>query len=103
MEVGVVPEQWEIAWPIALTEFMMSEKPTVSSRIGGMPDFIIDGKNGFMVNHKNPDEFAEKIVWLLKHKNKAREMGKLARRDSLRICNENAIFKKLMDLYRSLL
>jgi glycosyltransferase involved in cell wall biosynthesis len=102
MEIGVVPEQWEIAWPIALTEFMISEKPTVSSNIGGMPDFIINGKNGFMVDHRNSDEFAEKIIWLLRNKKNAKRMGKIARKDALRICSEDLIFEKLMNLYKSL-
>jgi len=96
----VVPEQWEIAIPIALTEAMLLEKATVCSHIGGIPSFIRNGENGFIVDPKNPREFAEKIVWLLKNPQSASKMGKLARKHVIEICNEGTIYKELSDLYK---
>lgn len=101
VEVVAIPEQWEIAWPIALTEAMANAKPAVASRIGGIPDFIETGENGFLVEPKDVDEFANKIVWLLKNKRKAKRMGLEARKSILRITNENNIVDKLMNLYES--
>jgi len=102
VEVITIPEQWEIAWPIALTEAMAVAKPTVSSNIGGIPDFIDIGENGFLAEPRNSDDFANKIIWLLKNKGKAKAMGLKARKDILKITNKNDIVDKLMGLYKSL-
>ncbi len=101
MEIITVPEQWEIAWPIALTEAMAVAKPTVSSNIGGIPDFI--DNNGFLADPTDSNHFAEKIIWLLKNKNKAKKMGMKARKDILKITDEKSLVNKLMNLYKSLL
>ena len=102
VEVIAIPEQWEIAWPIALTEAMAVAKPTVASNIGGIPDFIDMGENGFLAEPTDIYDFADKIIWLLKNKRKAKKMGVKARKDILKITNENALVDKLMSLYESL-
>jgi glycosyltransferase involved in cell wall biosynthesis len=102
VEVITIPEQWEIAWPIALTEAMAVAKPTVASNIGGIPDFIDIAENGFLAEATDVDDFADKIIWLLKNKSKAKKMGVKARKDILKITNENALVEKLMNLYKSL-
>lgn len=99
VEAIVIPEQWEIAWPIALTEAMAVAKPTVSSNIGGIPDFI--DKNGFLAEPTDSNDFANKIIWLLKNKRKAKTIGTKARKDILKITNENILVDKLMKLYKS--
>lgn len=102
-EVVAVPEQWQISWPIFLTEAMTLEKPIVASRIGDIPFFIKDGQNGFLADPKDPEDFAQKIVNLLKEKEKANEMGKKARIDILRICDDDQILDTLKSIYNFVL
>jgi len=102
-EVIAVPEQWEIAWPIFLTEAMALGKPVVASNIGGIPDLIKNGKNGFIVNPKDPKEFADKITWFLENPLKAHKMAKMSREDALRITNKENIYRRLINLYENLL
>jgi glycosyltransferase involved in cell wall biosynthesis len=97
--ISVVPEQWEIAWPIALTEAMALEKPVVASNIGGIPGLVKDGETGFLANPKDSDSFADKIIFCLKNRETALKMGKKAREAILTICNEDNIFKSLMNSY----
>jgi len=54
-------------------------KPVIGSNIGGIPDLIEDGKNGFLFEPKNSDNLAQKLRTLLKDKNLAMEMGKKGR------------------------
>ena len=98
-EVVAVPEQWGIAWPIFLTEAMSWGKPVVASRIGDIPQFIQNGKNGFLEDPGNSLEFAKKIVWILKEKEAAAKMGKQAREDVIRMCDENRISDELEKVY----
>lgn len=38
------------------------EKPVIATNVGGLPEVVINGKTGFVVEPFSPDELAEKIV-----------------------------------------
>ena len=65
--------------PLSCREAMSMEKPIVASNVGGIPEMIYDGKTGFLVDEGNADQWIEKISFLLKNKNAAKEMGSAAR------------------------
>ncbi len=54
--------------------------PCIGSRVGGIPDTIVDGKTGFLVEPARPDQLAEKILVLLRDKNLRTDMGRDGRR-----------------------
>lgn len=100
--VVVIPEQWENMLPLVLIEAMGFGRPIIASRIGGIPEFIEDGKSGLLVNPKKSPEFSGKIIWLLKNKESAIEMGKKARYNAIRIFNEGTIVQRLLHIYQSI-
>jgi len=51
----------------------------VSGNLGSSPEFIKDGFNGFLAEYNDPKIFAEKIIYLLENKEKAKEIGQRAR------------------------
>jgi glycosyltransferase involved in cell wall biosynthesis len=95
-KIAVIPEQWGIAWPIFLTEAMLFKKLIVASRIGDIPEFIEDGVNGFLSDPKDPRDFADKIIRLMKEPN---NFGEKAREKILSICNDNNILNRLEKVY----
>lgn len=48
--------------PNCLIEGMMLNKIVVASNVGGIPEFIIDGKTGFLHPAKDPQSFADTII-----------------------------------------
>ena len=52
---------------------MWKEKPVIGGKAGGIVEQIDDGKNGFLVT--TAAQTAEKIIYLLRHPEKANEMG----------------------------
>jgi glycosyltransferase involved in cell wall biosynthesis len=60
---------------IALLEAMACKTPCVGSRTGGIPEIIIDGKNGLLVEPTDLLQLAEKISVLLKDKDLRIRMG----------------------------
>ncbi|MBW2063757.1 MAG: glycosyltransferase family 4 protein [Deltaproteobacteria bacterium] len=74
-DVAVLPSFFEGMGRVLL-EAMAMEKPVVASRVGGIPDLVDDGKNGFLVNPRDPDALAGSIVKLLKDRALAGSMGK---------------------------
>ena len=65
--------------PIALLEAMSMEKTIVATSVGGIPEAIEDGVDGLLVE-PDAEKIAEKVLYLLKNKNKARELAGNARR-----------------------
>lgn len=55
-------------------------KPVIGGRSGGIPDAVIDGKTGILVDSENPLELRDATIKLLKNSSLRREMGDNARR-----------------------
>ncbi|MDP3990936.1 MAG: glycosyltransferase family 4 protein [Candidatus Nealsonbacteria bacterium] len=62
-----------------LAEAQALSKPTIASRVGGIPDLIQDGQSGFLFEVGNVEQLTEKLRTLLKDKTLAIEMGKKGR------------------------
>ena len=52
--------------PISIIEAMMYGLPIISRRVGGIPDWVIERENGFLLDSKEPEDFARVINELLK-------------------------------------
>jgi len=65
--------------PRVLIEAMALSKPVVASNVGGIPDLIQDGQNGFLFEVANSNELAEKLRILLNNRGLAIKMGEAGR------------------------
>lgn len=59
----------------AILEFMASQKPVVATDVGGNPEAIIDGFNGFLVAPGDPQKLAVAILKILDDRNLATKFG----------------------------
>jgi len=60
-------------------EAMAMGKPVVGSRVGGIPEAIVDGETGLLVPPKDSAALASAMIWLLEHPQRARQMGEAGR------------------------
>lgn len=97
--VVVVPEQWENMSPVVLVEAMVHGKPVVASRIGGIPEFVEDGITGFLADPADPNDFAKKIVGVMKNRDKALSFGEAAKRGISTKCSEEISLKEIKNMY----
>ena len=79
MDVCVVPSCFGDPFPTVAMEAGVYGLPVVASRIGGLPEIVEDGITGWLVEANKPEQFAEKIEWLVRNPEKARAMGAAGR------------------------
>jgi glycosyltransferase involved in cell wall biosynthesis len=54
---------------VVLTSYAFN-KPVIASNVGGIPEVVIEGKTGYLVEPKNPEQLAEIIIYLFTNKDK---------------------------------
>ena len=66
IDLTVLSSLYKEGLPNVLLESMAMKVPVVSSNLGGVPELVIDGETGFMVEPGNKDELASAIkeIWL---------------------------------------
>jgi glycosyltransferase involved in cell wall biosynthesis len=83
-----------------LVEAMAAGKPVVASRVGGIPDLIQDGHNGYLVPPADAKALSDAILKLLKDPDRAKLMGQRGTQCCRQFSLE-AMIAKLDDLYSS--
>jgi glycosyltransferase involved in cell wall biosynthesis len=57
-------------------EYLAAGKPIIVSDVIGKENFLKEGKNCLLYEPENPVDLANKITWLLQHKELKDQMGK---------------------------
>lgn len=97
--VLVVPSIHPEPFGIVGIEAMATGRPVIGSNVGGIPDWIEDGKTGFLVGPKNPEEIAERVVELLSNEDLTEEMGENARRKAEEEFSVETNVEKILRIY----
>jgi len=77
-------------------------KPIVASDIGGIPNLVVNGENGYLVPVGDVETLAVKIITLLDDPGKREKMGNAGQRYADKYSLEE-MMKKIERLYRELL
>ncbi len=80
--VLILPTRFE-AFSFVIIEAMSVGTPVIASKIGGIPEIIRHGIDGYLVSTENIENLAEKILELLNNPNLRERMSKNARQNFL--------------------
>jgi glycosyltransferase involved in cell wall biosynthesis len=97
-----MPSQWYENCPCTILESYSAGKAVVASRIGGIPELIDDGVDGFLFEPGNNEELAEKIALLIGTPSSMADMGRLGREKMERHYSRAMHYARLTDVYREL-
>ena len=88
---------------VSVIEAMASGLPCVGSRVGGIPETIVDGKTGLLVAPNDPDALAEALIRLLKDAGLRESMGAQGRDRAREIFSWSSIARRTRELYERVL
>lgn len=88
---------------LSALEAMASGVPVVASRIGGVPEIVLDGKTGFLVEPGDVDQLRDRLAWLLGNPALAAEMGQRARERVVERFTWEHCAERCLTAYRELL
>ena len=76
--IVVVPSTWPENFGVVALEAMITGRPVIASRIGGLPEFIDDGLNGYLIEPQNSEQIAEKAIKLFSDEALLKQFGENA-------------------------
>ena len=100
--LAVVPSVFPDPCPTVAMEAMASGVPIVASRVGGLPDLVLDGVTGLLVAPGSPEELGDAIERLVREPATAVRMGKAGKRH-LRQFLASTVLDRLEGIYAGLL
>lgn len=100
-EIYVLPSYAE-GLPMGVLEALAAGVPTVASDVGGIPDAIEDGVDGFLVRPGDVGALADRLIRLLESAELRNEFASAGRRKVLESFSVETVLSQVDDLYKSL-
>lgn len=101
-DIFILPSRSE-GTPVVLLEALSCGIPTIASDIGGCPDIIMDGYNGFIVPAGNWTILKEKIDFLINKKDLREEMGIRGRSMMIDDHDSRKVANRIIEIYFNVL
>ena len=99
--IFVLPSYYE-GVPISILEAASYSLPIIATSVGGIPEVIEDGVNGFLVNPGDIEAFKNKILKLIRSVSLRNKMGKNAYYSVKDKFDVNIITRQLNAIYQEL-
>jgi glycosyltransferase involved in cell wall biosynthesis len=98
----VLPSRWYENLPFSIMEAFASGKAVVASDLGGIPEMVEDGVNGYLFPPGDIDDLAARLASLLDDAPLAEEMGRRGREKAMRLYTAEHHYARIMEIYREI-
>jgi glycogen(starch) synthase len=79
----VMPSRWE-GLPVAAVEAAGMGRPIVATRVDGIPEIVLDGETGLLIDTESPGQLAAAVGTLIRDRTLADAMGRRGREHARR-------------------
>lgn len=98
-DVFLLPSQNE-SFGLAALEAMSCEVPVVASRVGGIPEVVVDGENGYLYPVGDVDGMAEGVVRILQDDALRVRMGRAGRERAEQVFAQDRVVARYREIYQ---
>ena len=98
-DLFLLPSETE-SFGLAALEALSCKVPVIATDVGGLPEVVIDGENGFLFPVGDVDSMAAAAVKLLRNDDLRRRFGESGRRLALEQFNQDDIVERYRRIYR---
>jgi len=102
VDIFVMPSISE-GFGVAAVEAQAMEIPVVATKVGGIPEVVLDGETGLLVELGNSEQLAQAILTLIENPTLRKQMGERGRRHVLANYRWEDNAALMDDLYKSVL
>jgi len=99
-DLFLLPSDLE-SFGLAALEAMACEVPVIATNVGGLPEVVTDGVDGYLVAPRDVAAAGKHAIEILSRADRGREMGKLARVNARKKYCSNDVIPKYEAYYRS--
>ena len=89
-------------FPLAVLEAMAAGVPVVATRVGGIPELVLDGETGLLVEPESPTALAEALDGLAASPDRRRGLGRRGRERAGEEFSPELTARRTVALYRDL-
>jgi len=103
----ILPSICEEVFPLVGIEAMSVGRPVIGSRVGGIPEWLDDGKTGLLVDPGNSAQITEKVIQLFSNRKLMEKMGENGRKKAEQfdikkhIKEIEIIYQEVIDKYKN--
>jgi glycosyltransferase involved in cell wall biosynthesis len=102
IDILVLPSVNE-GMPMVILEAMSASKPVVATKVGGIPEIIVDGETGYLVPPYDANRLAEAVLKLIDDPEKAKDFGNAGFKRMKTYFSADQMADKTQNLYESLI
>ena len=101
-DVALLPSLFDNS-PLFIYESMAAGLPVIATNVGGIPELIHHGKNGYLIEKGDDVALSNRIIEMVLNPNKRDHMGKNARKFIMDYANVEKIANKKIKLYQKII
>jgi len=100
--IAVAPSTWPEPFGVVVLEAMAAGRPVIASRIGGLPDMVVDGETGLLISPDDPAALRTALERLLADRDLREQFGQAGQR-RVEQFRAGAVIPRLEQVYRMVL
>ena len=97
--IAVAPSAWPEPFGVVVLEAMAAGRPVIASRIGGLPDMVIDGETGVLIPPDDPAALRAALERLLADRDLREQLGQAGQR-RVEQFRAGAVIPRIEQVYR---
>jgi len=97
--VAVFPSVWQEPFGMPVVEAMMSGLPIVVTKSGGMPELVVNGETGFVVQRNDSRALGDALLLLLREPDLRVRMGQAGKDRARKLYTWEKVAERMLQVY----